>query len=370
MARAEFAAPASAVSGTLVRRWRPSYNPTVAFVERGAELAVLQRCFAAAAAGHGGAVAVCGEPGAGKSALVETACAAVPGLRVLRGACDPLSTPRPLGPFRDLARPAGISALLTGGDLSRANVCEAVYDAMTTEPTVLVVEDLHWADAASAEVLRFLARRAGALPLALVVTYRDDEIGPQHSVRQLLGDFAALDGLSTVRLSPLSVAGVAELLDGTTADPARVHALTGGNAFFVTEVAKDPDGPLPASVRDAVLARAADVAPADFEVLQLAATAPDRLDDRVLPALGVDLPTLHRLHATGLLRRSRGGLVFRHELARLAVESTVPPGGSARLHARLLNALERLEPQDLAALTHHAVAAHDAGRADILELVR
>ena len=82
----------------------------------------------------------------------------------------------------------------------------------------------------------------------------------------------------------------------------------------------------------------------DFEALQLTATAPDRLDDRVLPALGVDLPTLRRLDATGLLTRARGGLVYRHELARQALENTIPPGGGPGLHARLLDALERIEP--------------------------
>lgn len=142
-----------------------------------------------------------------------------------------------------------------------------------------------------------------------------------------------------------------------------LHELTGGNPFHVTEVAKDPARPLPTSVRDAVLGRTADVAPEDFEVLQLAATAPDRLDDRVLPALGVDLPTLRRLQPPGLLLRDRGGPVFRHELARLAVESTIPAGGAAPLHARLLDALEAIEPRDLAVLTHHAVAARDGRRA-------
>ena len=128
----------------------------------------------------------------------------------------------------------------------------------------------------------------------------------------------------------------------------------------MTEVAKEPDRPLPRTVRDAVLARTTGIAADDLEVLQLAAAAPDRLDDRVLPALGVDLPTLRRLFDTGLLLRSRHGLVFRHELARLAVESTIPAGGATRLHARLLQALEGIEPRDPAVLTHHAVAA--AGR--------
>jgi DNA-binding CsgD family transcriptional regulator/tetratricopeptide (TPR) repeat protein len=328
-------------------------------LERERELDVLSGALAAALGGAGSGIAISGEPGAGKSVLVEAACAQATGLRVLRGGCDPLVTPRPLGPFRDLLVDLGP----LDGQVPLAEVCGSTYAVLRAEPTVLVVEDLHWVDAASVEVLRFLVRRLDAMPCAVVVTYREDEIGEQHSARALLGDFAVLEHLETRRLSPLSVAGVAALLQHGHLDPAKVHAVTGGNAFFVTEVAKEPDLALPSTVRDAVLARTAGIAPADFEVLQLAASAPDRLDDRVLPALGVDLPTLRRLHATGLLLRNRGGLVFRHELARLAVESTIPVGGLAQLHTRLLDALERIEPRDPAVLTHHAVAAADSARA-------
>ncbi|MBL7501166.1 AAA family ATPase [Frankia sp. CNm7] len=332
-------------------------------LERDRERAALGTAITRASAGEGSGVAVTGESGSGKSALLEAARLAAPDVRFLLGSCDPLGTPRPLGPFRDIAAAAGLGPLLRGEELMLAQVCEQIYDALRGETTVLVVEDLHWVDAASAEVLRFLARRVDSMPLALLVSYRDDEIGPGHSARPLLGDFARLGGFQTLRLRPLSVEGVGTLVRDTRLEPRQVHALTGGNPFFVTEVAGDPDRPLPTSVRDAVLARAADVTPEDFEVLQLVATAPDRLDDRVLPALGVDLPTLRRLDTTGLLTRARGGLVFRHELARQAVESTIPPGGASRLHARLLAALERIEPRDPAVLTHHAVAARDSARA-------
>ena len=332
-------------------------------LERAHELTELRRCIDSATAGSGTGIAVCGEAGAGKSVLVEAACAAAPGVRVLRGACDPLGTPRPLGPFRDVAREVAIEPLQGGVEPMLAEVCEAVYEALIDRPTVLVVEDLHWADLASVEVLRFLARRLEAMPLALVVTYRGDEVGPQHSTRAVLGDFAVLERLTTLRPAPLTVDAVASMVDGSGLDPAQVHSLTGGNPYFVAQVAKDPGRPLPPTVRDAVLARTVDVSPADFEVLQLVAAAPDRLGDRVLPALGVDLATLGRLEATGLLERSSRGLVFRHELARLAIESTIPAGGAAQLHARLLAVLERLQPDDLAVLTHHAVAAGDADSA-------
>jgi DNA-binding CsgD family transcriptional regulator/tetratricopeptide (TPR) repeat protein len=332
----------------------------VAIVERAPEIGVLRDAVRGAAGGSGSVVALVGEPGAGKSALVEAAVAEAGQLRVLQTRCDPLDTPRPLGPFRDLP---GTFGELGGPGSSLADDCATAFQVLLSRPTLLVVEDLHWVDAGTVEVLRYLVRRIGAMPLALVLTYRDDDIGPRHSARMLLGDLATEDDVRTLRLRPLSVDAVAELLTGTTLDPVRVHALTGGNPFFVAAVAREPDRPLPASVRDAVLARTAHVSGPDLEVLQLAAVAPDRIDDTLLPPLGVDLPTLQRLHETRLLVRDGRGLVFEHELARLAVESTIPAGGLTHMHGRLLRALEEQGRRDPALLTHHAVAAGDRKRA-------
>ncbi len=345
---------------------RSPYADRVDLLERESELVELRQAFAAAAVGEGSTVAVSGDSGTGKTALFETALAEMDRggapLRVLRGACDPLSTPRPLGPFRDVAPTLDLPSLTAGDASLLSTVCEELYAALAAGPTALVVEDLHWADAASVDVLRFLVRRVESLPLVLMLTYRDAEIGPRHSARALLGDLARTDGAHRLALSPLSVDAVRAIVDGTALDAESVHALTDGNPFYVVEVAKEPARPLPSSVRDAVLARTLDVTSEDFEVLQLVASAPDRLDHRLLPALGVDLPTLRRLDETGLLGRARGGLVFRHELARQAVESTVPPGGASALHARVLDALERIDLRDPAVLTHHAVAAGDAQR--------
>ena len=332
-------------------------------LEREDELGVLHAALEGAIGGQGSGIALAGDSGVGKSTLIEALCEGLTGARVLRGHCDPLDTPRPLGPFRDLQQLSAIDGLGRGEDLLLSEVCEQVYAALCGEPTVLVVEDLHWVDAASVDVLRFLARRIESMPLALIVSYRNHEISARHSARPLLGDIASLDGLSQLELKPLSVDAVRHMLEGTQLEAERVHAVTGGNPFFVAEVAKDPDLPLPVSVRDAVLAHTSQVTPHDFEVLQLVATAPDRLDDRVLPALEVDLPTLRRLEETSLLTRTAAGIVFRHELARQAIESTIPPGGGPRLHALLLDALERVEPRDPAVLTHHAVGARDAPRA-------
>lgn len=335
------------------------YPDVVRLLERDHELGVLAEACLAAASGSGSAIAVTGESGAGKSSVIAQALDAVPeGLRVLRGQCDPLATPRPLGPFRGL----GFATSSVDPVPALADLGERVLAELGAQPTVLVVEDLHWVDEVSADLLRFLARRIETAPVALVLSYRDLEIGPRHPLRPLLGDFASREELRSLTLRPLSVGAISELVSGTGLDPARVHDVTGGNPFFATAVAREPDRPMPGSVRDAVLARVNEFVDEDLEVLQLVATAPDGLDDRVLPSLGVDLPTLRRLDETGLLTRTSHSVVFRHELARLAVASTIPPGGAALLHTRLLDGLEQIEPRDPAVLTHHAAGARDAAR--------
>lgn len=336
---------------------------TVHLLEREVELERLDRAFVNAVRGRQGAgIAVSGESGAGKSTLIAAALERASGLRLLRGQCEPLQTPRPLGPFRDLRLP-GVDAVVRADDVRLAEAGERIYTEFGSEPTVLVVEDLHWADEASVELLRFLARRVEASRLVMVLSYRDTEIGVRHPARALLGDLASLDGLGTIRLAPLTVDGVTEAVAGTGLDPRRVHAVTGGNPFFVAQVVREPDRPLPRSVRDAVLARVADIDLGDLEVLQLIACAPDRLDARLLHLVGVDLGTLRRLDETALLVHDDHGLGYRHELARLAVESTIPPGGAVALHQRLIDGLEEFDVRDPAVLTHHAVAARDSSRA-------
>jgi DNA-binding CsgD family transcriptional regulator len=332
-----------------------SYPVGVELVEREPQLEQLRTALERSRT-QGCVIAVAGEAGAGKSALVRVATSGQQWTRVARGLCDPLETPRPLGPVRDVLADLGVRLGADPG--SPAPLAERLLDAVGDEPTTVVIEDAQWVDEASVEVLRFVARRIETLPLVVLLTYRDGEVGPDHALRPLLGDLARLDACSTIALKGLSIGAIRAVLAGTGIDAPSVLALTGGNPFFVTEIARHPAEELPASVRDAVLASTSAVGSADLEVLQVIATAPDSLDDRLLPALAIDVPQLRRLEATGLLTRTRRGVGYRHELARRAVEDSIPPGVAARLHATVLEALERVGAEP-AVLAHHAHAAGD-----------
>ena len=150
-------------------------------LERDPELAHLRAAVQGATDGHGRVVLLHGEAGIGKTSLMNALRAEPPdGVRVLIGSCDAMSTPRTLGPLRDLAASVGprLGEALRAGD--REEVFTALRDELTAAPgTVLVVEDAHWADEATLDVLRFLARRIDDLPAVVVLTYRDELVNLQ-----------------------------------------------------------------------------------------------------------------------------------------------------------------------------------------------
>src|SRR4029453_15160748 len=244
-------------------------------LERESALETLGGWFAEARAGGGRLVVVSGEAGVGKTALVsEFAVRHRPAARVLWGVCDPLTTPRPLGPLADVAPAVGgrLDQLLRD-EAPRQVLFGALLDRLRDSrvATILVIEDVHWADEATLDLLRFLARRLGASPVLLVVTFRDDELGPQHPVRLLAGDLASSAPVRRVRLAPLSRQAVAVLAGPHGLDPGALYERTGGNPFFVTEVLAAGDEAIPATVADAVLARAARLSPPARQVLDAAA---------------------------------------------------------------------------------------------------
>ena len=152
---------------------------------------------------------------------------------------------------------------------------------------VIVIEDAHWADDATRDVLVFVARRIRDTHVVLVVTFRDDEVGPDHPLRRVLGQLATFGGVERITLAPLSSAGVSELV-GPDADADYVHQVTGGNPFFVSalvaSVAVAPDA-VPATVADAVLARTSQLSGAARAVLETAAMSPESLSLGLLRAV-------------------------------------------------------------------------------------
>jgi DNA-binding CsgD family transcriptional regulator len=335
-----------------------------ALLERADALAELDALLAAALSdGSGRLVLVRGEAGIGKTTLVRRFCDGQQSARVLWGACDPLFTPQPLGPFLDIARTAdGDMRAVAAASPRPYELAAALMSEVEDRGTIVVLEDVHWADEATLDTLRIVARRIESVPLLLVATYRQDELDRRHPLQILLGEVTVGGRTARISVESLSEEAVDDLAADHDVDGADLYRKTGGNPFFVTEALAAGGAELPDTVRDAVLARSARLSPGGRELLEAIAVDPMHAELWLLEALAPGAAdSLEECLSSGMVRTDGERVSFRHELARLAVDTSLPPNHSRTLHSRALLALG--EPPaggpDLARLAHHAEAAGD-----------
>jgi len=333
-------------------------------LERAEFFEQLQDTLAEVMHGHGRVALVTGEAGIGKTSLVEQFAETQKNrMRVLCGGCDALFTPRPLGPLYDIAQQLrGNLITLLEDEAPRAAIFSAVIDELQNQtPTLLVIEDVHWADEATLDLLKVLGRRINKLNALLVITYRDDEVRADHPLRLVLGDLPR-HSVRRLRLPALSENAVDELAARAGKRMDDLYAVTGGNPFFVTEALASEDQGVPASVSDAVLSRLARLTPAARAVVELTSVVPAKaelwlLNESINPATAV----LEECVDAGILLLDNTAISFRHELARRAVEDSLPAPRAQSMHAKVLQALlSRGAESQLARVVHHAAKSGNA----------
>jgi DNA-binding CsgD family transcriptional regulator/tetratricopeptide (TPR) repeat protein len=325
-------------------------------VERDSQLAVLRDVVESSRREGAGRLAfVTGEAGAGKSSLVRALLREYEGVV---GSCDSLRTARPWGPALDWAHvcDTGLARSIRGG-LAPAAVLDGVLTMLAGAPPVVVLEDAHWADDATVDLLLFLGRRLPRLRSAVVVTFRPDEVPDGSALALALGDLATARPVR-VPVPALTCDGVAVLTRGTGTSPEELVQRTGGNAFFVTECLNSGEE-VPTTVRAAVLARVHRLSDDVRTAVCAVSVAPGRAELWLTKALGVEAVALDAGVAAGVLVAEAGGVRFRHELAREAVHEALLVGERRELHRKALTALTSRAPVDAARVTHHAVEAGD-----------
>jgi DNA-binding CsgD family transcriptional regulator/tetratricopeptide (TPR) repeat protein len=397
-------------------------SPNARFVGRGEELRRLESGLEAAAAGHPELFVMGGEAGVGKTRLSEefVARATAAGAIALVGGCvDVQEGGLPLGPFVQALRDhagglddASLEALLTPGGADLARLLPGVGEpparpapaiSASTQgrlfelalgllgrmaadrPLVLVLEDLHWSDRSTRDLLAFLVRNLRAERIVLVATYRADELYRGHPLRPFLAELDRGRRTSRIDLRPFNRAELAEHLEGILgARPQRalvesVFERSQGNAFFAEELVTMEGGgtqrELPPMLRDILLVRIESRSAAARDVLRIVAAGGARVPERLLAVVSQLTDTQrdealreaveHRL----LVAAGDDVYAFRHALLREAVYQELLPGERNRLHAACGAALaaepELAGGEDEAAadLAHHFYAAHDLPRA-------
>jgi DNA-binding CsgD family transcriptional regulator/tetratricopeptide (TPR) repeat protein len=312
---------------------------------------------------HGGRIAlVGGEAGIGKTSLLQEFCVQQRVARVLWGACDALFTPRPLAPLYDIARETqgSLLAAVNSGTNRDAIFGAALEELERGEATLVVFEDMHWADEATLDLLKFLGRRIHRTHTLLAVTYRDDEVGPRHLLRSVMGDLPRAN-VRRMSLPPLSEAAVAGLARRAGRSSEGLHSTTGGNPLFVTEVLAVGADSVPPTVRDAVLARVARLSLAAREIAELVCVVPGKTEPWLLEqAVHPDDAGIEGCLSVGMVRSEDGSLAYRHDLARRAFEDSLSQPRKQSLHSRVLAVLAAKPGISAARLAHHADGARNA----------
>jgi DNA-binding CsgD family transcriptional regulator len=375
-------------------------------VGRDAELARLRNLLDEAAQGRAVAALVGGDAGVGKSRLVAevAALAAQRGFCVLTGQCAEIGDSVPYLPFADALRtaPADLEAAVkarpvlarllpdSDGDqrgesdwagLTKQQMFGAMLGLLDElaedKPVLLVLEDLHWADMSTREMLTFLLRMLHRERVATIGTYRTDDLHRRHPLRPVLADLQRLPSAVTVELGPLAPSALAEHLSDIPNVSGRLPAATlnqiveraEGNAYYAEELfaaasAPGPSGALPSGLAALLMSRVERVSDAAQQVLRAAAVAGRRASDDLvraasaLPEPAYDEAVREAMAHQLLVPDGADGYAFRHALLREAVYNDLLPGERTRLHARLATLLSGI-PGAAAELAHHSLASHD-----------
>lgn len=333
-------------------------------VERETELEILHQCLTGVPKTGGRLVTVCGEAGIGKSCFIGEVLSRIDGRTKSSIAwCDPLNTPRPLGPVRDL------SANLLNTDLAHFGEADyfdgiLAYAQTSKQTLVLVIEDLHWVDQKTLDWLIFIGRRLSQLPILLIVSYRDDEIGTSHPLRTALAAIPAARR-TYIDLSALSLDGVRRLGQHHSFTTEELFRITTGHPYFVTELLNSDSDTIkpPQSVADVVNARFSALGDKLRDFLEIVSCSPGELSQKLLQSLPFeDLTNLCDEAVERRILVSAGqDLKFRHELARLTVYARMGPGRKREAHAMFLSShlTRRPSDQELDMIVYHAEGAAD-----------
>lgn len=333
-------------------------------IERESQIARLAALLEQVEVNGGRVVALLGEAGVGKTSLVEAFAQSVDGqARVLRSACEDLSIPEPLGPLHDLARTAGWSLPVAGTEGSRLHLFSETLALVgnAPQPTLLIMEDVHWADDATLDLIRYLGRRIARSRILMILTARNDGVGGQRRLRRALADIPA-EAVVRIDVPLLTERAVALLATEAGLDAGAVFRASAGNAFFASELVRAGGADvLPGSVSDAVLRRAEQLNGEARSALDMAAVFPRQAEAGILlSVLGPGgAEALAECVGAGLLLSAAEHVRFRHEIARRAIEAQLSDADRQGINRRVLDALMAVPATPAMRLVHHARQAHD-----------
>jgi DNA-binding CsgD family transcriptional regulator/tetratricopeptide (TPR) repeat protein len=338
-------------------------------LERKNDLAKLTLLWANASSGLGKTVLLTGEAGVGRTSYLQSFADEIKGSGLhIVGGCEPLSSPRPLGPLYDIAPRLGKSFALSIRDQkNRSIVFSNLMEELTRigKPICFVIEDIHWADSGTLDMIQYLGRRIDKLPILLLLSYRTCELGANHPLKAALGSLLT-EHTERINLQPLSRASVSELAYKHSVRADLLFDLTQGNPFYLTEVLNTATDILPETVTRFIASKLAGLPSAARQLCELVSTIPNEAEISLISQISFgcegkvygDNPDLvEGCTNSGLIFFTGTGLRYRHEIARRAVESSLGALKRKSWHSVMLEIMIRDQTLPKARLVHHAAQA-------------
>ena len=334
-------------------------------IERGSFLTSLLSRFEEVAEGEGRCVFVGGEAGIGKTSLIKAFCLKVKNhCNIYQGVCDALFTPRPLAPLYDVLLQLGKTIPESNIDSTNRTAFFTNFYHQLDDPTqvnVIVFEDIHWADEATLDFIKFFARRINRLKCLFILTYRDTEIHSSHPLRNIMGQLNP-DSFTRIELKPLSKQAVAKMAEERGYNGYDVFRITNGNPFYVTEILASYSEGVPDNIKDSILSVYNRMNEKPRQVWQILSVLPTAFEINYLDKMDSSyIPAVQDCIDAKILVVDNGRIFFKHELYRRTIESSLSPLARIALNKKILNLLLESfkENQAPERIIHHAKNANE-----------
>jgi ATP/maltotriose-dependent transcriptional regulator MalT len=334
-------------------------------IERSGFLASMQTKFADVVEGEGHCLLICGEAGIGKTSIVKQFCKENKNIyRIYTGSCDALFTPRPLAPLYDIIWQLGSNIRESIMNITdRAELFTRFFQELVNQndTTLIVIEDIHWADEATLDFIKFLARRITRLHCLLILTYRDNEIHSSHSLRTVLGQLPP-DSFTRLQLTPLSRQAVEKMAVEKGYKGEDVYAISNGNPFYVNEILASYSTGIPDNIKDSILSFYNRLGEKTKQVLQILSVMPTGLELKYLEKIEPQYEmAIHNCLDLKILILNEGLISFKHELYRRTIETSLSPLVRIAVNKKILDLLlESLEEnKQTERIVHHAKNANE-----------
>ena len=334
-------------------------------IERDGFLAMLQTHFRNIEEGEGRCVLISGEAGIGKTSLINAFCAELKKeYKIYKGTCDALYTPRPLAPLYDIALQMRNDFMQEAGGIEdRAGLFARFFHELNNQskPGIIVFEDIHWADEATLDFIKFLARRITQLRCLFILTFRDEEIDASYRLRNVLGDLSP-DTFTRIRLIPLSREAVYKMANEKGYDAENVYNISGGNPFYVNEILASYSPGVPDNIKDAILSVYDRQEEGTRNAWQICSVIPEGIEISRFAKIKASWDEgMDHCFALKIIVVKNDRIIFKHELYRRTIEASLSPFKRIALNKKLLELfLDSFEEKgEIERIVHYAKNANE-----------